>query len=68
MDDIIYWDQDFSINDTHITTFLDQSITNATLLGTGWPAGLVFNGEDREDVSITLKVNALCFDNPPLRP
>jgi hypothetical protein len=57
----------FDINDTHLATVIDQSITNATLLGAGWLAALVFNGEDREDISIRLNVNSLCFDNPPLR-
>jgi len=57
----------FDINDTHLATVIDQSITNATLLGAGWLAALVFNGEDRDDTSIRLNVNALCFDNPPLR-
>ncbi|HEX6671910.1 MAG TPA: collagen-like protein [Nitrososphaeraceae archaeon] len=57
----------FAINDTHIAPVIDQSITNTTLLGAGWLAALVFNGEDREDISIRLNVNALCFDNPPLR-
>jgi hypothetical protein len=63
----------FDINDTHIATVIDQSLTNTTLfgagslLGAGWLAALVFNGEDREDISIRLNVNALCFDNPPLR-
>ena len=57
----------FDINDTHLATVIDQSITNATLLGAGWLAALVFNGEDRQDISIRLNVNSLCFDNPPLR-
>jgi hypothetical protein len=57
----------FDINDTHLATVIDQSITNATLLGAGWLAALVFNREDREDISIRLNVNSLCFDNPPLR-
>jgi hypothetical protein len=57
----------FAINDTHIATAIDQSLTNATLLGAGWLAAVVFNGEDRDDISIRLNVNALCFDNPPLR-
>jgi hypothetical protein len=58
----------FEINDTHIATVIDQSITNTTLLGAGWLAAIVFNGEDNQDISIRLNVNALCFDNPPLRP
>jgi hypothetical protein len=58
----------FEINDTHIATAIDQSLTNTTLLGAGWLAALVFNGEDNQDISIRLNVNALCFDNPPLRP
>jgi hypothetical protein len=57
----------FDINDTHIATAIDQSLTNSSLLGAGWLAALVFNGEDRDDISIRLNVNALCFDNPPLR-
>ena len=57
----------FDINNTHIATAIDQSLTNATLLGAGWLAAVVFNGEDRDDISIRLNVNALCFDNPPLR-
>ncbi len=57
----------FAINDTHIATVIDHSITNTALLGAGWLAAIVFNGEDNQDISIRLNVNALCFDNPPLR-
>ncbi|HEX7143518.1 MAG TPA: hypothetical protein VF222_13660, partial [Nitrososphaeraceae archaeon] len=50
------------VNDT-ISTFVDQSISFPTL-GEGWVAIVFVNDEAS---SITLNVNALCFDNPPLR-
>ena len=49
-------------NDT-ISTFIDQSIS-FPILGEGWAAAVFVNDEDS---TIRLNVNALCFDNPPLR-
>ena len=49
-------------NDT-ISTFIDQSIS-FPILGEGWAAAVFVNDEDS---TIGLNVNALCFDNPPLR-
>jgi hypothetical protein len=54
---------DIEDNDT-ASTVIDQAISNPTV-GVGWAAAVVVN-EDTS--SITLNVNALCFDNPPLRP
>ena len=51
-------------NDT-ASTVIDQAISNPTVVGVGWIAAVVVN---EETSSITLNVNALCFDNPPLRP
>ena len=51
------------VNDT-VSTFVDQSISFPTL-GEGWAAAVVVNDEAS---TIRLNVNALCFDNPPLRP
>ncbi len=48
-------------NDT-ISTFIDQSIS-FPILGQGWAAGVAVNDEASE---ITLNVNALCFENPPV--
>ena len=50
-------------NDT-ISTVFDQAISNPTV-GVGWAAGITVN---EETSLIRLNVNALCFDNPPLRP
>jgi hypothetical protein len=54
---------DIEDNDT-ASTVIDQAISNPTV-GVGWAAAVVVN---EETSSITLNVNALCFDNPPLRP
>jgi hypothetical protein len=53
---------DIEANDT-ISTVFDQAISNPTV-GVGWAAGVLFN---EETSLIRLTVNALCFDNPPLR-
>ena len=50
------------VNDT-VSTFVDQSISFPTL-GEGWAVAVVVNDEGS---TIRLNVNALCFDNPPLR-
>ena len=49
-------------NDT-ISTVFDQANSNPTI-GVGWAAGVAVN---EETSVIGLTVNALCFDNPPLR-
>ena len=49
-------------NDT-ISTVFDQANSNPTI-GVGWAAGVAVN---EETSLIRLTVNALCFDNPPLR-
>ena len=49
-------------NDT-ISTVFDQANSNPTI-GVGWAAGVAVN---EETSLIGLTVNALCFDNPPLR-
>ena len=54
---------DIESNDT-ISTVFDQAISNPTV-GVGWAAGVTVN---EETSLIRLNVNALCFDNPPLRP
>ena len=54
---------DIESNDT-ISTVFDQAISNPTV-GLGWAAGVSVN---EETSVIGLTVNALCFDNPPLRP
>ncbi|HSL13318.1 MAG TPA: hypothetical protein VK882_03595 [Nitrososphaeraceae archaeon] len=54
---------DIESNDT-ISTVFDQAISNPTV-GVGWAAGITVN---EETSLIRLNVNALCFDNPPLRP
>jgi hypothetical protein len=53
---------DIEENDT-ISTIFDQAISNPTV-GVGWAAGVSVN---EETSLIRLIVNALCFDNPPLR-
>jgi hypothetical protein len=53
---------DIEANDT-ISTLFDQAISNPTV-GVGWAAGVSIN---EETSLIRLTVNALCFDNPPLR-
>jgi hypothetical protein len=53
---------DIEANDT-ISTVFDQAISNPTV-GVGWAAGVSVN---EETSLIRLTVNALCFDNPPLR-
>jgi hypothetical protein len=49
-------------NDT-ISTVFDQANSNPTI-GVGWAAGVAVN---EETSLIGLTVNALCFDNPPVR-
>jgi hypothetical protein len=53
---------DIEANDT-ISTLFDQAISNPTV-GVGWATGVSIN---EETSLIRLTVNALCFDNPPLR-